>query len=87
MDQQTWRLVGLLLRVVVVVPYIIGVIVLVNEGVTDHRLALIMGVATPAMTMLLGRIGKIEGDEENGNGNGGGKSKETDPDKVRRRIF
>ena len=66
MKDQNWRLVGFLLRVLVIVPYILGVVWLVNGGITDHRLALIMGIATPSVMMLLAKVNRLEGDGDKG---------------------
>ena len=62
MSNQHWRLIGLLFRILIIVPYILGVVWLVEEDVTDYRLALIMGVATPSVMMLLSKISLLEGD-------------------------
>ena len=52
---------GILLRVGIYVPYVLGVVYLVNIGVTDHRLAIIMGVATPSVAALEAAIRRFEG--------------------------
>ena len=66
MQGQNWRLIGLLLRILIITPYILGVVWLVNSGITDHRLALIMGIATPSVMMLLAKINRLEEDTDKG---------------------
>ena len=63
-------LIGVLLRVAIYVPYVLGIVYLVQLGVTDHRLAIIMGVAAPSMAALEAAIRRFESNQSAKDGEG-----------------